>query len=435
TASSVLGSGVFNSDGDIWKFHRGLTRPHFIREKVQDFDLFEHHSNLAILKIQEHLKKGYAVDIQDVFGRFALDAAAAFLFGASLNTISQQLPLPYPHISSSSGHPFAIAFSEALDTVAKRTIFGWAWPLVEFWKEKVEDPMKEVNAFLKPIVQSALQKHKRGKDDVLVGNEDDESDTLLDHLAKRHVTRYDISCFFPELTPHYLAGRDTTAATLTFLTHFLSIYPDVCRRLRKEILDQVGPSRRPTFDDIREMKYLRAVINETLRLYPVVPFNIRACIDECFLPSNNPGEKPFYLPPKTDINYSVYMMQRRKDLWGPDAHEFDPDRFLDERAAKYYHKNPFIFLPFNAGPRICLGQQISSQHFAYNEMSYFIIRLLQTFDSFTPVPEARQPQDRMPEDWKKNDGLDQDKTIQTRKGKDGFRLHCTLTMSIRVSQS
>ena len=52
-------------------------------------------------------------------------------------------------------------------------------------------------------------------------------------------------------------------------------------------------------------------------------------------------------------------MQRRADLWGPDALEFDPDRFLDCRLRKYLTPNPFIFLPFNAGPRICLGQQVS----------------------------------------------------------------------------
>jgi len=70
-------------------------------------------------------------------------------------------------------------------------------------------------------------------------------------------------------------------------------------------------------------------------------------------------------------------MHRRTDLWGPDgefgldrcvmilmwislALEFDPERFLDGRAAKYLVKNPFIFTPFNAGPRICLGQQVGS---------------------------------------------------------------------------
>lgn len=51
------------------------------------------------------------------------------------------------------------------------------------------------------------------------------------------------------------------------------------------------------------------------------------------------------------------MMHTDETLWGPDASEFDPDRFLDERK-KYMLANPFIFLPFNAGPRICLGQQV-----------------------------------------------------------------------------
>lgn len=77
------------------------------------------------------------------------------------------------------------------------------------------------------------------------------------------------------------------------------------------------------------------------------------------------------------------MMHRREDLWGPDgtyhcssftrppnspylaAEEFDPDRFLDERLKKYVSKNPFIFLPFNAGPRICLGQQVSAAYGGY----------------------------------------------------------------------
>ena len=67
-----------------------------------------------------------------------------------------------------------------------------------------------------------------------------------------------------------LAGRDTTACTLTFAVYRLSEHPDVLKRLREEILSVVGPTRRPTYDDIRNMKYLRAVINETLRLYPPV---------------------------------------------------------------------------------------------------------------------------------------------------------------------
>lgn len=52
------------------------------------------------------------------------------------------------------------------------------------------------------------------------------------------------------------------------------------------------------------------------------------------------------------------LLQKSKEYWGPDAEEFDPDRWLDERNKTYYLANPFIFIPFLAGPRICLGQQV-----------------------------------------------------------------------------
>ncbi|KAG8893200.1 hypothetical protein FRC01_013727, partial [Tulasnella sp. 417] len=55
--------------------------------------------------------------------------------------------------------------------------------------------------------------------------------------------------------------------------------------------------------------------------------------------------------------WSTIGLHRRSDFWGPDALIFDPDRWLDERHKKYYLANPFIFLPFHGGPRICLGQQ------------------------------------------------------------------------------
>jgi hypothetical protein len=107
------------------------------------------------------------------------------------------------------------------------------------------------------------------------------------------------------------------------------------------------------------------------------------------------------------------MMHRRTDLWGPDgavksivtlavvlistftAHIFDPDRFLDSRLHTYLTPNPFIFLPFNAGPRICLGQQ-----FAYNEVSYMLIRLLQSFDSVEIALDEQPRASRVPPAWK-----------------------------------
>ena len=120
------------------------------------------------------------------------------------------------------------------------------------------------------------------------------------------------------------------------------------------------------------------------------------------------GGKPIYIPPHIKVTYSPWLMHRRTDLWGPTgehrhnrdpsldaltfptAHEFDPDRFLDDRVKQYLTPNPFIFLPFNAGPRICLGQQ-----FAYNEASAVIARIAQVFEKIRfdmdSNPEAKPP--------------------------------------------
>jgi Cytochrome P450 len=98
------------------------------------------------------------------------------------------------------------------------------------------------------------------------------------------------------------------------------------------------------------------------------PFNIRESINETTWASPDPTQKPLYIPAGTKTSYSVFLMHRRKDLWGPDAEEFDPDRFLDERLKKYLLKNSFIFLPFNAGPRICLGQQVRFPSASYVDL-------------------------------------------------------------------
>jgi cytochrome P450 len=74
-----------------------------------------------------------------------------------------------------------------------------------------------------------------------------------------------------------------------------------------------------------------------------------------------------------EVNYSVYVMQRRKDIWGADADEFNPERWASRRTGWEY-------LPFNGGPRICLGQQ-----FALTEAGYVTVRLVQLFDEITAI--------------------------------------------------
>ncbi|KAF9481093.1 cytochrome P450 [Pholiota conissans] len=396
---AVLGTGVFNSDGDMWKFHRSITRPMFTRERISHFDLFDRRAQQAIDKLRERLREGYAIDFQDLMSRFTLDAATEFLFGNCVESLSAGLPYPHnaPYIplvrrtpKGDAANAFARAFLESQEIISFRERSGWVWPLGEITRDKTYAPMQVVNSYIEPIVKEALRKKRQSPKAMEAAIEADDA-TLLDHLV--NVTD-DPVVLKDEILNIMIAGRDTTAATLTFIFYFLAIYPDVCARLREEIISKVGSTRRPDYDDVRDMKYLRAVINETLRLYPIVPFNIRESIHDTTWAAVDPTEKPYFIPAGTKTAYSVFMMHRRKDLWGPDAEEFDPDRFLDERLKKYVSKNPFIFLPFNAGPRICLGQQ-----FAYNEMSFMIIRLLQSFSSVELAPASAPPEAQPPAEW------------------------------------
>ncbi|OBZ76403.1 hypothetical protein A0H81_03439 [Grifola frondosa] len=384
---SLFGTGVFNSDGEMWKFHRSMARPFFSRERISHFELFDRHAEHALLKMKERLQAGIAVNFQDLIARFTLDSATEFLFGFC--TTDEPI---------STAEKFAQAFASAQEIVSERPRVGWTWPLQEFFKDKTDEHMVVVDSVLQPILEGALKKKeaRTRQEEEAADEKADDGDTLLDHLAR---LTSDFSILHDETLNVLLAGRDTTASTLTFTIYLLCMYPDVLKRLREEILLHVGPTRRPTYDDIRGMKYLRAVLNETLRLYPPVPFNIRCSIKESTLPNPDPHGKPIYIPAKTGIAYSVMNMHRNPKYWGPDAEKYDPDRFIDERANKYLVPHPFIFLPFNAGPRICLGQQ-----FAYNEMSFFIIRLLQNFSTMSLDLSAQPPDARPPAEWRNAEG-------------------------------
>ncbi|THH16238.1 hypothetical protein EW146_g4358 [Bondarzewia mesenterica] len=391
---SMLGKGVFNSDGDLWKFHRGMTRPFFSRDRISHFDIFNRHAEDAIVQMTTRLREGHAVDFQDLVSRFTLDSATEFLFGIDARSLS--IGLPYPASSrgesadDQSSDAFARAFADAQSSMASRSRFGNAWPLWEFWEDKTNMDMEVINEFVEPIVKEAISKKR--KKPIGLGEELEEAaETLLDHLV--NLTE-DYSIIKDETLNIMLAGRDTTASTLTFTVYMLSQHPNVLQRLREEISVKIGDARRPTQEDLRDMRYLRAVINETLRLYPPVPFNMRLSLEDTIWPSRMPGQKPFFVPAGSRVLFSVFLMHRRTDLWGPDALEFDPDRFLDERVHKYLTANPFIFLPFSAGPRICLGQQ-----FAYNEVSLMLVRLLQTFSSIELATDAQPASSLPPAVW------------------------------------
>jgi cytochrome P450 len=108
-----------------------------------------------------------------------------------------------------------------------------------------------------------------------------------------------------------------------------------------------------------------------LRLHPVVPRNERKALRNTVLPlgGGKDGLSPVFVPKGTTVAYNVYAMHRRIDIYGPDAEEFRPERWEDPKLRPRWG-----FLPFNGGPRICVGQQ-----YALAEVGYVVVRMAQEF--------------------------------------------------------
>ena len=162
-----------------------------------------------------------------------------------------------------------------------------------------------------------------------------------------------------ELLNILLAGRDTTASLLSNFWFELANRPGVWGRLRREVDSQDGEP--PTFEKLKDMKYLRAVLNESLRLYPIVPENDRQAEVDTVLPvgGGEDGKSPVFVKKGQLVHWSLYTMHRRKDLYGEDAEEFKPERWLDEGGKKGLRVG-WEYLPFNGGPRICIGRRCST---------------------------------------------------------------------------
>lgn len=220
--------------------------------------------------------------------------------------------------------------------------------------------LRVMESFVEPYITQALAMSPRELEQKL-----SKSDTFVHALARFTRSRAVIR---DQLFAVLLAGRDTTASTLSWAILELARNPRVVNRLRSEIAAHVG-NRPPSYEDIKDMKYLTAIINETLRLYPVVPVNVRESLRDTTLPRGGgpQGMDPVGVPRGTSIVYSTLMMHRRRDLYPPlsEAFPYEPCEWVPERWATWTPR-AWQFIPFNGGPRICIGQNFGefSQVFA-----------------------------------------------------------------------
>ena len=243
-----LGDSIFVTDGQQWQQSRQLIRPQFVKTRVADLEIFEKHVERLTAKIGG---QGEQVDISALFYRFTLDSATDYLLGRSVSSLDN------PQVD------FATAFADVQkvqDLLTRSGELGFFLSKGKYWHG-----LKVINAFVEPFIEKAL----RVKTSDL---EKKANQTFLDALAATGIR--DRNVIRDQVMAILLAGRDTTAGALSFTFKELSAQPEIVRKLRKEILGRVGPSRPPTYEDLKSMPYLQHVMNETLRLYPSVPFNV-----------------------------------------------------------------------------------------------------------------------------------------------------------------
>ncbi|KAG5965151.1 hypothetical protein E4U57_004396 [Claviceps arundinis] len=359
----LLGLGIFDADGQHWHSSRALIRPNFTRDQVADLAAFERLIPDLFSLIPRDGKT--TVDLQDIFFCYTIDSATEFLFGQSVGSLKK---IPDAEIS------FAEAFNCAQDAVRMRVLLG---PLYIFGRDpktaKCETICRDIaQQFAEGAIEAVEHQRENQTDDET--HEKPTKYVFAHELARRTSDKRRIR---DELMNVLLAGRDTTASLLSNLFFMLAKNPVVWAKLQAEVATLEG--RLPTFEELRKLKYLRCCLNESLRIHPVVPMNSRKAVKDTFLPVGGgpDGKSPVFVPKGTRTVYSTYAMHRRTDLYGPDADEFCPERWETGKLLPRWE-----YLPFNGGPRVCLGQQ-----YALTEASYVIVRIAQEFSGL----ESRDP--------------------------------------------
>lgn len=238
------------------------------------------------------------IDLQPLFFNLTLDTATKFLFGESADS---QLSLLDQSNSTKRGKiDFAREFDLSQRLVARASRFGDLWWLGH--TKELRDSTKLVHEYVDYYVRMALEQPAEKQNP-------DERYIFLRALAQE--TRNPIE-LRAQLLNILLAGRDTTASLLGWFFFLLGDpqYAHITRKLRATVLEHFGTFEQPrniTFETLKSCQYLQWCLNETLRLYPVVPLNTRRAEVDTTLPvgGGQDGKSRVYVRKGAQVSYSV----------------------------------------------------------------------------------------------------------------------------------
>lgn len=367
-----LGDGIFNADGDSWKFQRQISSHQFNTRSLRKFVETVVDGELAerlVPTLEIAAIGAAAVDLQDILQRFAFDNICRIAFGYDPAYLLPSLP----------DVEFAVVFDSALHLISERfnSNFPFLWRIkraLGVGKEKqLKEKVGEVREFAKRIMREKKEELRR--------NSSLESEDLLSrflssgHSNEEFVTDV-VICFI-------LAGRDTTSAALTWFFWLLSSHPEVEAEILREIKQgrDSDDGAAAAYDEVKSMVYTHAALCEAMRLYPPVPVSTKSAAEDDVLPDGTVVKKG------TRISYHPYAMGRVEKVWGADWAEFRPGRWLEKVGGKwrFVGRDAYTYPVFQAGPRICLGKDM-----AFLQMKRVAAGILRRF-RVVPAEESVAP--------------------------------------------
>lgn len=362
-------------EDDHWKHVRNSITPAFSGNKLkQMMSHINRCSDNFVKKMGELCEKGETFNMPDYTNKFTLDVIAATAFGIQLDCQNDDTDPFLLHINRMKDRNIFIAFLVFMFPWIRKVGSAVGLDLnffpketLDFFVDIVERAMKgrkdqesSQTDFLQLTTDSLVDDIKKedfGKDEAI------KKDARGRLWTTKGLTKGDI---IGNAVVFFIAGNETTASTLSYITYCLATNMDVQEKLIAEI-DEVLGEGEATYEDVNKLQYLDKVIQETMRLYPIAPRTDRICKEACTI-------KGVDIPAEMGIMIPISNLQKDPEVW-PEPEKFDPERFTEEAKA---NRNPYYYMPFGMGPRICIGMRL-----ALLEMKVVIASLLQKYKLVT----------------------------------------------------
>ncbi|KAJ8649882.1 hypothetical protein MRB53_002905 [Persea americana] len=333
---ALFGHGILASNGSAWAHQRKVIAPEFFMDKVKGMVDLMVECTIPMLKSWEHRieTEGVIGDVrvdEDLIG-FSADVISRACFGSSYSNgkeIFSRLRA-IQHEMAKAGILIGLPGLRYLPTKRNRVV----WML----DREVQSLILKV---IKGRQEESMATPQKGRDLL---------QTLIENAHSRSTGLNAANSFIVDNCKSiYFAGHETTAISATWGLMLLASNPEWQARARAEVQEVCG-GQLPDADMLRRMKILTMVIQETLRLYPPSTFIPREALQDMKL-----GK--FQIPKGTNLWIPVPTLHRDPEIWGPDAHEFNPGRFSDGIIVAC--KLPHMYIPFGIGARMCPGQNLA----------------------------------------------------------------------------